>query len=141
MKGFIFIFRKVFNGHPAFRLASDGCLRALATNFKMTHCAPGDFIIRLQTTVHVPGDFIIRLKTTVHWGISLSGYRPLCTVGFHYQVIDHCVMGDYTIRLQTTVHWGISLSGYRPLCTGGFHYQVVDHCALGDFIIRLQTTV
>ena len=38
--------RKVFNGHPAFRLASDGCLRALATNFKMTHCAPGDFIIR-----------------------------------------------------------------------------------------------
>ena len=23
-----------------------GCLRALATNFKMTHCAPGDFIIR-----------------------------------------------------------------------------------------------
>ncbi|XP_023349841.1 potassium voltage-gated channel protein eag isoform X3 [Eurytemora carolleeae] len=38
--------RKVFNGHPAFRLASDGCLRSLATNFKMTHCAPGDFIIR-----------------------------------------------------------------------------------------------
>lgn len=26
--------RKVFNGHPAFRLASDGCLRSLATNFK-----------------------------------------------------------------------------------------------------------
>ena len=39
-------FRRVFNGHPAFRLASDGCLRSLATNFKMTHCAPGDFIIR-----------------------------------------------------------------------------------------------
>lgn len=38
--------RRVFNGHPAFRLASDGCLRSLATNFKMTHCAPGDFIIR-----------------------------------------------------------------------------------------------
>ena len=36
----------MFNGHPAFRLASDGCLRSLATNFKMTHCAPGDFIIR-----------------------------------------------------------------------------------------------
>ena len=38
--------RRVFNSHPAFRLASDGCLRSLATNFKMTHCAPGDFIIR-----------------------------------------------------------------------------------------------
>ena len=41
-----YFIRKVFNGHPAFRLASDGCLRSLATNFKMTHCAPGDFIIR-----------------------------------------------------------------------------------------------
>ena len=29
--------RKVFNGHPAFRLASDGCLRSLATNFKESH--------------------------------------------------------------------------------------------------------
>ena len=38
--------RNVFNCHPAFRLASDGCLRSLATDFKMTHCAPGDFIIR-----------------------------------------------------------------------------------------------
>ena len=27
-------------------LPRSGCLRALATNFKMTHCAPGDFIIR-----------------------------------------------------------------------------------------------
>ena len=38
--------RNVFNSHSAFRLASDGCLRSLATDFKMTHCAPGDFIIR-----------------------------------------------------------------------------------------------
>ena len=38
--------RKVFNGCPAFRLASDGCLRALAVNFEMMHCAPGDFIFR-----------------------------------------------------------------------------------------------
>ena len=28
---------KVFNEHPAFRLASDGCLRALAMHFTMTH--------------------------------------------------------------------------------------------------------
>ena len=38
--------RQVFNGHPAFRLASDGCLRALATSFEMMHCAPGDYIFR-----------------------------------------------------------------------------------------------
>ena len=38
--------RRVFNGCPAFRLASDGCLRALAVNFEMMHCAPGDFIVR-----------------------------------------------------------------------------------------------
>lgn len=33
--------RKVFNEHPAFRLASDGCLRALAMHFMMSHSAPG----------------------------------------------------------------------------------------------------
>ncbi|EAT48564.1 AAEL000466-PA, partial [Aedes aegypti] len=33
--------RKVFNEHPAFRLASDGCLRALAMHFCMSHSAPG----------------------------------------------------------------------------------------------------
>jgi potassium voltage-gated channel Eag-related subfamily H protein len=38
--------RRVFNGCPAFRLASDGCLRALAVNFDMLHSAPGDFIFR-----------------------------------------------------------------------------------------------
>ncbi|KAL4237377.1 Potassium voltage-gated channel subfamily H member 5 [Mactra antiquata] len=36
--------RKVFLEHPAFRLASDGCLRALAMHFTMTHSAPGDLI-------------------------------------------------------------------------------------------------
>ncbi|KAL7873808.1 hypothetical protein AOLI_G00128790 [Acnodon oligacanthus] len=32
--------RKVFKEHPAFRLASDGCLRALAMEFQTIHCAP-----------------------------------------------------------------------------------------------------
>uniref|UniRef100_A0A8C6P3R2 Potassium voltage-gated channel, subfamily H (eag-related), member 5b n=1 Tax=Nothobranchius furzeri TaxID=105023 RepID=A0A8C6P3R2_NOTFU len=36
--------RKVFNEHPAFRLASDGCLRSLAVEFQTIHCAPGDLI-------------------------------------------------------------------------------------------------
>ncbi|XP_022243006.1 potassium voltage-gated channel protein eag-like [Limulus polyphemus] len=36
--------RKVFNEHSAFRLASDGCLRALAMHFTMDHSAPGDLL-------------------------------------------------------------------------------------------------
>ena len=36
--------RQVFNEHPAFKLASDGCLRALAMHFATTHSAPGDII-------------------------------------------------------------------------------------------------
>ena len=36
--------RSVFNEHPAFRLASDGCLRALAVHFHNMHSAPGDML-------------------------------------------------------------------------------------------------
>nr|AAA28495.1 potassium channel protein [Drosophila melanogaster] len=36
--------RKVFDEHPTFRLASDGCLRALAMHFMMSHSAPGDLL-------------------------------------------------------------------------------------------------
>jgi len=40
----VHLHRKVFQEQPAFRLASDGCLRALALNFAMNHSAPGDVI-------------------------------------------------------------------------------------------------
>ncbi|XP_005951067.1 potassium voltage-gated channel subfamily H member 1a [Haplochromis burtoni] len=43
--------RKVFKEHPAFRLASDGCLRALAMEFQTTHCAPGDLIYHAGESV------------------------------------------------------------------------------------------
>ncbi|XP_078134317.1 voltage-gated delayed rectifier potassium channel KCNH5 isoform X3 [Sander vitreus] len=43
--------RKVFNEHPAFRLASDGCLRSLAVEFQTTHCAPGDLIYHAGESV------------------------------------------------------------------------------------------
>ncbi|CAG9534254.1 unnamed protein product [Cercopithifilaria johnstoni] len=36
--------RKVFNEHPCFRLASDGCLRQFAVHLKSNHAAPGDLI-------------------------------------------------------------------------------------------------
>uniref|UniRef100_A0A3B3W038 Potassium voltage-gated channel, subfamily H (eag-related), member 1a n=2 Tax=Poecilia latipinna TaxID=48699 RepID=A0A3B3W038_9TELE len=43
--------RKVFKEHPAFRLASDGCLRALAMEFQTIHCAPGDLIYHAGESV------------------------------------------------------------------------------------------
>uniref|UniRef100_A0A8C2BAV9 Potassium voltage-gated channel, subfamily H (eag-related), member 5a n=1 Tax=Cyprinus carpio TaxID=7962 RepID=A0A8C2BAV9_CYPCA len=42
---------QVFNEHPAFRLASDGCLRSLAVEFQTTHCAPGDLIFHAGESV------------------------------------------------------------------------------------------
>uniref|UniRef100_H3CHK6 Potassium voltage-gated channel, subfamily H (eag-related), member 1b n=1 Tax=Tetraodon nigroviridis TaxID=99883 RepID=H3CHK6_TETNG len=43
--------RKVFKEHPAFRLASDGCLRALAMEFQTVHSAPGDLIFHAGESV------------------------------------------------------------------------------------------
>ncbi|XP_048831591.1 potassium voltage-gated channel subfamily H member 5-like [Brienomyrus brachyistius] len=43
--------RKVFNEHPAFRLASDGCLRSLAVEFQTVHCAPGDLFFHAGESV------------------------------------------------------------------------------------------
>ncbi|KAM6972482.1 potassium voltage-gated channel subfamily H member 1b [Aplochiton taeniatus] len=43
--------RKVFKEHPAFRLASDGCLRALAMEFQTLHSAPGDLIYHAGESV------------------------------------------------------------------------------------------
>lgn len=43
--------KQVFNDHPAFRLASDGCLRSLAVEFQTTHCAPGDLIFHIGESV------------------------------------------------------------------------------------------
>lgn len=43
--------RRVFKEHPAFRLASDGCLRALAMEFQTAHCAPGDLIYHAGESV------------------------------------------------------------------------------------------
>nr|XP_020443400.1 potassium voltage-gated channel subfamily H member 5-like [Monopterus albus] len=43
--------RQVFNDHPAFRLASDGCLRSLAVEFQTTHCAPGDLIFHIGESI------------------------------------------------------------------------------------------
>ncbi|KER33760.1 hypothetical protein T265_00439 [Opisthorchis viverrini] len=43
--------RCVFNSHPAFRLASDGCRRSLAVHFQTLHTAPGDLIFHQGESV------------------------------------------------------------------------------------------
>ncbi|XP_038073387.1 potassium voltage-gated channel protein eag-like isoform X2 [Patiria miniata] len=43
--------RSVFSEHAGFRLASEGCLRALAINFTMSHSAPGDLLIHVGESV------------------------------------------------------------------------------------------
>ncbi|XP_029569209.1 potassium voltage-gated channel subfamily H member 5 [Salmo trutta] len=43
--------RKVFSEHPAFRLASDRCLRSLAGEFQTIHCAPGDLTFHTGESV------------------------------------------------------------------------------------------
>ncbi|KAA0192740.1 Potassium voltage-gated channel protein eag [Fasciolopsis buskii] len=40
----VHLYRVVFTEHPAFRLASESCLRALAVSFRTEHHAPGDLI-------------------------------------------------------------------------------------------------
>lgn len=45
--------RKVFEEHPAFRLASDGCLRALAMHFNISHSAPGDILYHCGESLDV----------------------------------------------------------------------------------------
>ncbi|KAI6190385.1 PAS fold and Ion transport and Cyclic nucleotide-binding domain containing protein [Aphelenchoides bicaudatus] len=43
--------RKVFNEHSCFRLASDGCLRALAMHLENNHAAPGDLLYHTGESV------------------------------------------------------------------------------------------
>jgi len=45
--------RTVFTDNPAFRLASSGCLRALAVHFNRIHCAPGDMVFHQGESLDV----------------------------------------------------------------------------------------
>jgi len=87
--------RKVFKEHPAFRLASDGCLRALAMEFQTIHCAPGDLIY--------------------HAGESVDS---LCfVVSGSLEVIQDdevvAILGEFTVPgggLVTKLHWAFMIS-------------------------------
>lgn len=72
--------RKVFNEHPAFRLASDGCLRALAMHFTMSHSAPGDLLYHTGESIDalcfiVTGSLEVIQDDEV---VAILGECPLC---------------------------------------------------------------
>lgn len=43
--------RTVFADNPAFRLASNGCLREMAIHFTRVHCAPGEIVFHQGETL------------------------------------------------------------------------------------------
>jgi len=63
----VHLHRKVFQEQPAFRLASDGCLRALALNFTMNHSAPGDVIFHRVTS------YFTRERASTRYASSCQG--------------------------------------------------------------------
>ncbi|XP_067277030.1 potassium voltage-gated channel subfamily H member 5 isoform X2 [Pseudorasbora parva] len=71
--------RNVFNEHPAFRLASDGCLRSLAVEFQMIHSAPGDLIFHAGKG-DVFGDVFWKETTLAH---SCANVRALTYCDLH----------------------------------------------------------
>jgi hypothetical protein len=62
--------RKVFNEHPAFRLASDGCLRALAMHFTMTHSAPGDLLFHTGESIDSLCFIVAGIYFSINIGLS-----------------------------------------------------------------------
>ena len=121
--------RKVFNEHPAFRLASDGCLRALAMHFTMTHSAPGDLLYhtgkkypsesslwQFSTSLHFTGESIDSLCFIVQGSLeviqddevlefSRSGnYISFNHLDFSvYGHVDNCKMK--VIQLSINMHF------------------------------------
>ena len=111
--------RRVFNGCPAFRLASDGCLRALAVNFDMIHSAPGDFIFR-------KGESIRELCFVVSGSLEVIQVRnPYITINFLKGVI-------HLLCKPVEVGWGSVKSlflyrGYPQITSCIFHSLLTTH--------------
>ncbi|GLD47565.1 potassium voltage-gated channel subfamily H member 5 isoform X1 [Lates japonicus] len=88
--------RKVFNEHPAFRLASDGCLRSLAVEFQTTHCAPGDLIFHAGESVDtlcfvVSGSLEVIQDDEV---IAILGRSWKMRLGAGTKDVEHCRRKD-----------------------------------------------
>ncbi|CAH0755526.1 unnamed protein product [Diatraea saccharalis] len=92
--------RKVFNEHPAFRLASDGCLRALAMHFHMSHSAPGDLLYHTGESIDslcfivtgslevIQDDEVVAILGALRRPISLKYYNYHVPLSSVYRVSD-----------------------------------------------------
>lgn len=85
--------RKVFNEHPAFRLASDGCLRALAMHFQMSHSAPGDLLYHTGESIDslcfiVTGSLEVIQDDEVVAILGESRSARLATAGYTHFVVS-----------------------------------------------------
>lgn len=79
--------RTVFTDNPAFRLASSGCLRALAVHFNRIHCAPGDMVFHQGESLDVLC-FIVSGSLEVVQDEEVIAILGVCTRNF--PVSEHC---------------------------------------------------
>lgn len=105
--------RKVFKEHPAFRLASDGCLRALAMEFQTIHCAPGDLIYHAGESVDslcfvVSGSLEVIQDDEV---VAILGELSTCTRYFSHFLI---FMSFHHITLSILINRGIHVHNILP---------------------------
>ena len=97
--------RTVFTENPAFRLASNGCLRALAVHFNRIHCAPGDMVFHQGESLDllcfiVSGSLEVVQDDEVV--AILSAYQCHCTAG----ILSHDILRiQATIALRGIVAW------------------------------------
>lgn len=75
--------RNIFQEHPAFRLASEGCLRALAMHFTMSHSAPGDIIVRQGESVDSLC-FVVSGSLEVIQDDEVVAILSMCPTGFSF---------------------------------------------------------
>ena len=80
--------RKVFNEHPAFRLASDGCLRAMAMYFSMDHSAPGDLLYHVGESIDSLC-FVISGSLEVIQDVSTHILNALAPLHIHPLAVPH----------------------------------------------------
>lgn len=86
--------RKVFNEHPAFRLASDGCLRAMAMYFSMDHSAPGDLLYHVGESIDslcfvISGSLeVIQDVSAIFFYFSLTLFHTTFYNQFHCYIYD-----------------------------------------------------
>lgn len=118
--------RKVFNEHPAFRLASDGCLRALAMHFMMSHSAPGDLLYHTGESIDslcfivtgslevIQDDEVVAILGKI-WKIYLSLLNTILEMFLSCILLFLCVQAKVT-SLVTNSGRIQPLAKVRPMC-------------------------